>query len=206
MGGYGSGRRCRSKRTTGESNRIDVRLLARTGSLVIGGSFRVAWKAEEGRNSQEIQYTVGQGRIELAYKTRTGQGKWTEQNYAVRIETVPCHFGGERVWFRCPVVGCGRRAGSLYFPNEIFACRRCQRLGYLSQRLSPSDRATARADAIIKRLGGVTCSLDPVPLRPKRMHRRTYQRLAFRYAIAQRTMGADFLRRFGVDLDSWNLI
>jgi hypothetical protein len=36
-------------------------------------------------------------------------GEWEPMNYAVRLDWTACGFGGRRVWWRCPAVGCGRR-------------------------------------------------------------------------------------------------
>jgi hypothetical protein len=43
-----------------------------------------------------------------------------DYEYAVLLEWTRCHYGGERAWFRCPVIGCGRRVAILY-GGAIFA-------------------------------------------------------------------------------------
>ena len=83
----------------------------------------------------------------------------------------------------------------------IFACRRCYRLVYPSQRQSFSDRAAARADAIKDRLGGIGCFFDPVPPRPKGMHRQTYHRLALGLVKARYQGVSQFAARMGMSLD-----
>ena len=52
-------------------------------------------------------------------------------------------YGGVRWWFRCP--SCARRCAKLYLPPgaECFACRRCHRLAYQSQREGPAERLAA---------------------------------------------------------------
>ena len=58
-----------------------------------------------------------------------------------RLTATPCHFGGFRFWFRCPIwVGnepCQRRVGKLYRPPDarIFGCRQCYDLTYRSSRI-----------------------------------------------------------------------
>jgi len=49
--------------------------------------------------------------------------------YPVRLDWTACNFGGERTWFLCPTMGCGRRVAILY-GGEIFACRHCYQLTY----------------------------------------------------------------------------
>lgn len=55
----------------------------------------------------------------------------------VTFVSTPCHFGGKRWWFNCPVVVngqvCNRRVGVLYLPSgkEVFGCRRCHNLAYV---------------------------------------------------------------------------
>lgn len=63
-------------------------------------------------------------------------------NYKVSLTTTPCHFGGVRYWFVCPLttegVYCGRRVGTLYLPpgGNYFGCRHCYNLSYKSRNKS----------------------------------------------------------------------
>jgi hypothetical protein len=93
----------------------------------------------------------------------------------VALEWVRCGFGGKRPLFRCP--NCGERRGVLYFRNEALACRRCHRLTYESQRVSPEYRLLRKRNAILARLGAVPGGeLGTVP-KPPRMRWKTFQRL-----------------------------
>ena len=83
-------------------------------------------------------------RVVLNYRYREQGDEWLPQEYAVMLERTPCHYGGERVWFRCPRMGCGRRVAILY-AAKYFVCRHCLRLAYESQREQPHDGAMARA-------------------------------------------------------------
>jgi hypothetical protein len=64
-------------------------------------------------------------------------------DYPVRLTKTPLPWGGQRYWFICPAVGCGRRVSVLYLPpgGEIFACRHCYRLSYRSRQEGYRDRA-----------------------------------------------------------------
>ncbi len=52
----------------------------------------------------------------------------------LQITSTPCHFGGQRYWFQCPV--CGNRVGVMYKHafNPVVACRKCLNLDYRKHR------------------------------------------------------------------------
>ena len=83
----------------------------------------------DGEDYARFQYT----------STRRSTGEKTECNYKVRLVTTPCHFGGVRWWFLCPLitngVSCGRRVGTLYCPPgaTYYGCRHCYNLTYESR-------------------------------------------------------------------------
>ncbi|HLD70031.1 MAG TPA: hypothetical protein VJA17_04620 [Candidatus Omnitrophota bacterium] len=63
----------------------------------------------------------------------------TELDYNVRLVWTPCHFGGRRWWFICPLVvngyACNRRVGVLYLASgKYFGCRHCHNLTYQSSK------------------------------------------------------------------------
>jgi hypothetical protein len=80
-------------------------------------------------------------RLRLAYSVRGHDGEWRLLDYSVEIVSTPCHFGGLRYWFTCPLGVnsrlCGRRCRCLYLPygSEYFGCRECHRLTYQSRRM-----------------------------------------------------------------------
>ena len=63
------------------------------------------------------------------------------------LTTTTPRFGGLRYWLLCP--RCGRRVGKLYLVDR-WACRRCHKLSYQSQRLSknPLLRGLQRLDRL----------------------------------------------------------
>src|SRR5437868_2536565 len=160
MGGWGSGRRWASKDTTADYRQLDVRRLQRDGLLERRWGFNWRW-TRNGEAVGNINIRPEDDRVILNYRTRESGGEWIEKEYSVILERTPCHYGGERVWFRCPAVRCGRRVATLY-GGTIFACRHCHRLGYESQRESVSARADSRAWRIRERCGGGGCLLDPM--------------------------------------------
>lgn len=173
MGGWGSGRRWASKATTADYRQLDVRRLQRDGLLERRWSFSWRW-TRNGEETGNINIRPESDRVILDYRSREGGGEWTAQEYPVMLERTPCHYGGERVWFRCPARGCGRRAAILYGAT-VFACRHCLQLAYESQREAPHCRALHKAQSIHEKLGGTGIIDEPV-FKPNGMHWRTYTR------------------------------
>lgn len=185
MGGMGSGDRYRwrSKSTTSSVRRLDVRELQRGGALVPGADCGRFW-SDGGRIGIRVAHVADQGRallLALNYRVRLGDGSWEEIHEFVRLAWTPCHYGGWRPWFRCPLIVngayCGRRAAILYGAGRYFACRRCHDLAYPSTRATGPDRALHKARAIRLRLGGSANMLDAFPPKPPRLHWATYGRL-----------------------------
>jgi hypothetical protein len=83
---------------------------------------------------------------------------------------------GYRPWFAC--TGCMKRAGRLYTDGHQWLCRSCLHLDYRSQRNQPYQRSISRAQAIRRRLGQeYGWAGAPIPLPPRRMWTKTYDRL-----------------------------
>ena len=99
----------------------------------------------------------------------------------VPVLWTPCHFGGRRPWFRCEVCSngryCRRTVAALYYAGDLFACRHCCRLSYVSQQEPVRWRGLSRARKIRARLGTGPNVMAPLPAKPKGMHTRTYDRL-----------------------------
>lgn len=101
----------------------------------------ISWSCRgQSRGSVGISSSMVEGdeyiRFEYTYTDRTTEEK-TNLNYKVRLVSTPCHFGGKRWWFICPLVieghPCQRRITTLYLPNaKYFGCRHCYNLTYES--------------------------------------------------------------------------
>jgi hypothetical protein len=172
MGRYsGSGRA-----TTSGYMGLDVRYLQRKGFLRVGTGSSQRW-TRRGEPFGSINLSAWDGHVTLSYRTRKHDSEeWTEKEYQVSLEWLPCYYGGSRAWFRCPATGCGRRVAILY-GGAVFACRRCHNLAYDSQSEGRHGRMLLKAQAIRQRLGGTPCVGDDFPDKPKGMHWRTYYRL-----------------------------
>jgi hypothetical protein len=180
MGGFGSGRRTgRPKKQLTECFiSIDVRAMKREGDLFPGLRRHWQWHLNP-HNKISMNVHIENSFIDLAYHCSNLQtGHWEQQT--IHLETTPCHFGGERVWFQCPTQGCGRRVAVLYFANA-FACRNCFDLAYKSQRESPQFRSYSRVDRTRKKLGWEPGLLNGVGWKPKGMHWKTFGQLFNEY-------------------------
>lgn len=75
--------------------------------------------------------------------------------YDIPIEIQSCNYGGIRYYLHCPK--CDRRMRLLYCNNGLFACRKCLKIGYFTQRLRPSIRCIIMESKLkdkIKLMGG----------------------------------------------------
>jgi hypothetical protein len=109
---------------------------------------------------------------------------------AFALEYTPCNYGGQRPWLVCR--RCQRRCAVIYglSSDGHFACRRCLRLGYLSESLSPVDRAqrqVQRLEDLLSDDGG----------KPSGMHERTFQRILDKYEKASERHDALWSVRMG---------
>ncbi len=193
MGGRGSGGwyRWNTKDTTEGQHSLDVRWMHRRGMLRPGWGSSVSWSRGE-RQTGSIGLVAWADRVELRYRSREAGGEWEDVTETVQLDRTPCHYGGERVWFRCP--RCGRRVAVLYGPGRLFLCRRCYGLAYESQREGAGGRAVSRMQAIRRRLGGEAGLAYPFPEKPKGMHWQTYTKLLDEYLACEQVYEAALYR------------
>lgn len=176
------------KRTTGDMRALDVRKVQRDGLLQPGQSFGWNW-TRRGQTIASINIRVDSDRVTLNYRNRPHGEEWRTMNYPVGLDWTPCRYGGQRVWWLCPAVSCGRRVAVLY-GGKVFACRHCHKLAYKSQRETPDDRALRRANDLRARLGWVLGVIHGPGSKPMGMHWRTYWRLYARHdAYVGRALG-----------------
>jgi hypothetical protein len=94
----------------------------------------------------------------------------------IRVSWTRPHLGGERPWMHCP--HCQRRVAKLYEGLGGYFCRAC--VGnpiYASQALSAQARPHFQACKLRLRVAGEASPTAAFPERPRKMHRRTYERL-----------------------------
>ena len=120
-----------TKTTTEGLIQLDIRYIARKGSIQVGNSGTITWSKGISQIAK-IQFNIlARGRIALTYQT-TMKGQSESVTQSLQLESTPCHLGGSRQWCLCP--DCGNRVAILYFPRTRFSCRHCHNLSYQSQR------------------------------------------------------------------------
>ena len=112
------------------------------------------------------------------------------------------HYGGRYLIFLCSE--CSRSARVLYaryFSDRIwcFACRRCAGITYQSTMGHRWDRSARRLVKLRARLQW--SANGTVPIKPRGMHERTYQRILglLAYHEAIRKQGASYVRKYRPD-------
>ncbi|MBM4208585.1 MAG: hypothetical protein FJ190_11460 [Gammaproteobacteria bacterium] len=198
MGGRGSGKRWHfsANETTDSYRFLDVRRWQRDGLLKPGLAFNWSW-SRNGKVTASIHVMIEHNRIMLKYRHHHGNEPWRDANYPVYLDWTPCTYGGARAWFLCPAAGCGRRVAILY-GGAVFACRHCYQLTYPSQRERPDDRAARRADKIREQLAWEPGILNGAGIKPKGMHRRTYEHLRREHDAMVDKALLGMAKRFGI--------
>jgi hypothetical protein len=117
----------------------------------------------------------------------------------IPLDTVPCHYGGRRWYFRCPYTH--RRALKLYKWARIdWFCHRDAirpRPTYVSQRDGGADRIMRQRWAIRRKLRDDFSTLFDDPWKPKGMRWRTFERYAARDSDLAAREGVYFARLLG---------
>ena len=184
MGGYGSGRRS-SKPKVEECNSLDANQLHRDGCLKNGWNGASIW-SRRGVKVSSIGMRTSADYLYLGYSSE----RYGSVIQPVRIERVPCRFGGSRAYFRCD---CGKRVVKLYGFGRLFLCRHCYGLFHSSKNEGFWDRSLRQRTKHQRRLtedGSLEAYEMP---KPKGMWWRTYYRLQERAQAAERRAADDFI-------------
>jgi len=136
-----------SKTEADSLNQLDVNWLVRR-KIIENHRFcsqQITWthRPSGKQSSIGVQSSLidGEGYIKLSYTVTDRFDDTSEKiDYSVPLTSTPCHFGGHRYWFICPLsrngIYCGRRVAKLYFVDKYFGCRYCHDLTYASRKLS----------------------------------------------------------------------
>ena len=125
-------RRCKS--STKEFLCVDIRKMHRQGQLRSDASTVITDRA----GHAETQLAAQTDQVTIRHGIRLLAGFRELARQTIKLDKTPCHYGGERSWFRCP--GCDRRVAVLYgqklengasVKNRRFKCRRCHNFVYL---------------------------------------------------------------------------
>jgi hypothetical protein len=91
-----------------------------------------------------------------------------------KIRWVNTYFGKPRPVLQC---SCGRNAIRLFYKHGNWACRCCHRALFASQKQPSNGRKRLKACHLRLQLGGLPDISEPLPIKPKWTHRKTYQRM-----------------------------
>lgn len=164
MGGIGSGRWQRGKALTTERMRLDIGKMQ--------ADVRVAWSRSFQWNSG-ASVSVSFRQAVAVVDTRLPENSMYQTH--VELDSTPLHFGGQRVWWKCPC--CRARVGVLYWQSWRWQCRKCAGLVHESTRQSEDSSAYARVNKVRDALGWGGGLASPMGTRKKGMHWSTYARL-----------------------------
>lgn len=195
MGGYSSGRPAYRALMEGQ-RRFDIRRL-RSRPLIAGTSGVWTWTSD-GKCAGQMGYAVRDGWLEFRYRICPDAG--TPVDICIRAMLLPrsCRFGGRSNYLRCPRCYRTSQVLIMFAGGRQWGCRRCLRLSYQSQRLTPAYRLQQRADKLYARAG--TDYGDGMVVKRKWMRWRTFNRLVDRANALTTKSDALFLyglRRFG---------
>jgi hypothetical protein len=132
------------KDTVEDCRRVSISFLRKNRCFDSPWPQSITWTNSDGETtaSMTVQvHTAQDGNyVRLSYTmTDRDTGKATDFDYKVQLVTTPCHFGGVRWWFICPLIvngiTCGRRVAMLYRApfRDYYGCRHCYNLSYESR-------------------------------------------------------------------------
>jgi hypothetical protein len=134
-----------SKRSEAEGlKRIDMVRLKQLGYLSGYSNGLIQWTDGRGEEVGSVNFYINISNenpyAHISYtQTHNTTGEKKEFDYEVKVVSTPCHYGGKRWWFICPLVKggvpCGRRVRVLYKDGDHFGCRKCYNIAYNSQNL-----------------------------------------------------------------------
>jgi hypothetical protein len=200
MGGRGSGgHNSKGKLRDVQCARLDVHELALDGMLTLGKRgllFGTVWFEVAGGPDAQ--------RLVVEFPVRSASGERLDP-----VRQVICcywrkaHYGGRYLMFLCSE--CGRSARVLYARYEnhhyriwFFTCRNCAGITYQSTMGHRWDRSARRVEKLRARL---QWRVGIMPIKPRGMHTRTYQRIlgTVAYHEAIRKQGAGYARKYSPD-------
>ena len=188
MGGYGSGRRS-TKPKVEECSSLDANQLSRIGCFKSGWNGTTTFSRNEKKFSS-IGMRATANYLHLGYSTE----HYGSVIQPIRIERLPCRFGGWRAYFRCE---CGKRVVKLYGFGRFFLCRHCYGLFHYSKNEGFWDRSLRQRTKHMQRLTD-DGSLEAYEMpKPKGMWWRTFYRLQRASERAENRAADDFITAAG---------
>lgn len=182
MGGPGSGSWCRwgTRPLVEQGLTLDLGRMMRLGMVVPGccSSNVLHWTREaDGRRVASLGYEANLIDPDGSWMRLKYNHNDVPKDYTLPLTTTVPNYGGLRWWFMCPLTG--DRVAKLHLPSgaSVFGSRRAYGLAYRSQNEGEWDRMADKAHRLREKLGGRPGFAEPMPLKPKGMHWRTYERI-----------------------------
>lgn len=193
MGGYFSGGG-RNAAKESSMRRLDMADLKRLGMLQPGGRYSLAW-FQGGEKTGSIVVRPSFNSVLLEYKARQWGDDWQEIEDRIPLAFSTPNYGGRRTWFVCP--SCGKRKRVLW-GGTYFRCAKCYGMVYDSQYEDRASRLIQKSQKVRMKLGGDANLIDWFPPRPKRMRRKTYERLLEQDFELEDEIARETIRKFGM--------
>jgi len=172
---------------------LDVRVLARHGLTAAGTQGTVEWTSQ-GQRIGTARVVGGDKQITVTYRIAAPGITDAERVVRIGLTYTKPGYGGRQAWFVCPA--CSRRRAIVYLRDE-FRCRDCHGLAYQSQRWGKVERLVQKTERIGKRLDGISVAGEFIPMRPKWMQERTYERVLENYRGAESSSREAIVARLG---------
>lgn len=132
-----------SKTTVEQATQLSIFKLKEFGLLSGYATSTLTWTRSLSGHKSSIGIIVSTHELyaQVNYTITDNTGSKNDFGYRIPLTTTPCHFGGVRYWFTCPL-DCGRRVGTLYLTSggQYFGCRHCYNLTYESRNESRLGR------------------------------------------------------------------
>ncbi len=161
MGGFGSGSWYRLNRKLTVEESLTLKMRHFRDRVIPYSSGTVTWNQTNGDKSsiRFLVTSVEPPTIMLRYRWHDTK----DVRLPIVLQTTPTQFGGQRLWFTCPLivngVKCDRRVGKLHLPPgaQYFGCRTCHDLTYRScQQAHREQRLIASTGRMKDRLDSLT--------------------------------------------------
>jgi len=120
-------------------------------------------------------------------------------NQVIPLNKINCNYGGYRYRFKCPK--CDKNYEILYFTNNIYLCRQCHKLPYSCQLESKIDQIIRKIRKIRERLEVSGNLSEPILLKPKNMHWKTFIQLREKEMILSQQYCQETMKYLKLDLD-----
>jgi hypothetical protein len=200
MGGKGSGNyyKSKSRLTTDDYHKIDLRRFKQRGWLNFGGWRTITWSRGE-HQTGAVSYMIHEDAFYLSYKLRSSDNEWQTINEIIPLISTNCNFGGKRLWFSCP---CCAKNVLIIYGGKYFRCRTCSKLVHPSSIESKLDRASRALERYQDKLSpdmriSVLDGVDWLD-KPKWMRYKTFIPLRAKATAKQRELARLMVESFGV--------